>query len=106
MTFVLLYTVFPDRVVADQILEELVRDQLVVCTNILGDGVSMYLWKGLFEKTMEIYCLLKTTPDRVDKVYAFFQQKHPYEAFPLFKISAESMHEPYNSWVKDEMKLL
>lgn len=103
MTLQLLYTVFPNRVIAEKMIEEMVTSQFIVCGHILGEGLSMYMWKGAFEKEKEIYCILKTTTEKVEDVFLFFQKNHPYEAFPLLKISAESFHEPYNQWARENL---
>ncbi len=104
MNLDLFYTAFPDRKIAEKMIEELLKRHLITCAHIIGEGTSFYVWKGAFEKSAEVYCLLKTIAANKDQIFSYFCEEHPYEAFPLIRISAESFHEPYNQWMIHSLK--
>ena len=75
----LVYTTFPDADTALAIGEELVREGLVACVNVLPGMRSVYAWQGTIERAEEAVGILKTRTGLRDAVEAALKSRHPYE---------------------------
>ncbi len=75
----LVYTTFPDVDIALTIGEELVRDGLIACINVLPGMRSVYAWKGAIEQGQEAVGILKTRKGLQEKVHRVLKERHPYE---------------------------
>ncbi|WP_201831614.1 divalent-cation tolerance protein CutA [Microvirga zambiensis] len=75
----LVYTTFPDLDTALSVGEELVRDRLIACINVLPGMQSVYAWKGGIERGQESVAILKTRAGLQDQVHRALKERHPYE---------------------------
>ena len=75
----LVYTTFPDVDSALSVGEDLVRNRLIACLNVLPGMQSVYAWKGAVERGQEAVAILKTRKGLQDQVHEALKAKHPYE---------------------------
>jgi periplasmic divalent cation tolerance protein len=64
---------------AKTIANNLVKDQLVACVNIIPNIESVYRWKGKIEYDKEVVLIAKTTDDKVKKTIERIKSLHTYE---------------------------
>lgn len=75
----LVYTTFPDADTALAVGEDLVRQKLVACVNVLPGMRSVYAWQGAVERGEEVVAILKTRRALQEDVGAALKARHPYE---------------------------
>jgi periplasmic divalent cation tolerance protein len=98
----LVYTTFPDVDTALSIGEDLVRDQLIACINVLPGMVSVYAWKGSIERGQEAVGILKTRKGLKDRVQQALKDRHPYETPVILIIEPSAADEATLAWLVGE----
>ncbi len=64
---------------AKKIARNLLKKHLVVCTNVVPNLFSQYLWKGKIASSREALLIVKTTQTKVQKAIAAIKEQHSYE---------------------------
>ncbi|MGO4705892.1 divalent-cation tolerance protein CutA [Microvirga sp. 2MCAF38] len=101
----LVYTTFPDADTALSIGEELVRNRLIACMNVLPGMVSVYAWKGKIERGEEVVAILKTVTRRREDVHTALKDRHPYETPIIFFIEPTGVDAGTLAWLLAETSL-
>lgn len=99
MDISLLYTLFPNHQLAQDICDNLLNESHVACVNILGPIESHYIWQGQRQKATEVAVILKTTVSKVPVVKDYLLKHHPYEAPAILQILATSLCDNYSDWI-------
>lgn len=99
-----IYVTASNRDEAEKLSLLLINKKLVACTNIIGEGVSIYPWQGKIEKEPEVYFMAKTTRKNFEEISSVIKENHSYDtpcivAFPIIECSSD-----YEDWVKGEVK--
>lgn len=90
----------PSAEVAETIVTELVREQMIACGNITLDVASIYRWQGKVERAGEVLIIMKTTADAYDAVQRRILQMHPYEVPEILSLPIENGYDAYLEWVR------
>jgi len=94
--------VHSDRDALRAIVEELLRERLIACGQLLGPIESSFRWEGEIRHEQEWLALLKTASALVGAVRARVRALHSYEV-PEILVTEISDGEPdYLSWVLAE----
>jgi periplasmic divalent cation tolerance protein len=94
----------PDAEVAQRLGEELVRERLATCANVLPQIRSVYWWNDELERSEEALVILKTVEARVPALRERALSLHPYEVPEILVLEVEQGHEPYLDWVRRESR--
>ncbi|REL31627.1 divalent-cation tolerance protein CutA [Thalassotalea euphylliae] len=94
----------PSRVVAEQIAEQLVTEQLVACVNLVPGITSVYQWQGKIEKEDEVMLLIKTTAEIFDELSARIEALHPYEVPEVIALDIQQGNNAYLDWIAGSLK--
>lgn len=92
----------PDELLAKRIAHYLVEEHLAACVNLGAPGLSMYMWQGQMEGTLEIPLTIKTTRARVPDVIHKIKSLHPYEVPEILVLPVIGGFEPYAVWVHEQ----
>jgi periplasmic divalent cation tolerance protein len=98
----LVYTTFPEVDIALSVGEELVRDGLIACINVLPGMRSVYAWKGSIERGQEAVAILKTRKGLQDQVHQVLKERHPYETPVILFIEPTGADEATLEWLVAE----
>jgi len=75
----LIWCPFPDREAAESIAKSLLDEGYIACANIFREVVSIFVWKGEREESLEVVALLKTNSALLDDAIARLNALHPYD---------------------------
>lgn len=100
LTFI--YTTFPDKISAEDMLTGLLHQGLIACGNLYQPHTSYYRWAGKFEQSQECTALLKLPTHNYDAVEAYIRQHHPYECPCIVGFKADSAAPAFMDWVYKE----
>lgn len=89
---------FDDLPFLKRLAEQVVRDGLAACVNIL-DTRSVYMWNSTLEKTQEHLAIFKTSDDRVERLKAKLAKLHPYDVPEIVELDVSSVNTPYLDWI-------
>lgn len=79
MSYLLVFSTFPNAAIAREIARTLVAERLVACVNLLPAVTSIYEWQGEHCESEETLTLLKTPRDRYPALEARLRSLHPYD---------------------------
>ena len=87
---------------ADKIAEEVLKQRLAACVNVLGGVHSRFWWKGRLDSTDEGPLLIKTWAELLGRLERAVRQVHPYGVPEILKIRVEGASRPYLDWIAEE----
>jgi periplasmic divalent cation tolerance protein len=93
-------TIANDR--AEAFAELLIREKRAACVQILPGAKSFYRWKGKLCVDKESALFIKTTPEKLIELKAFFAANHPYE-LPEFLAFDAAASEAYLAWAQENL---
>ena len=99
---ILIYSTFPDKIIAEKAAHALLEKRLVACANIVPAMQSLYWWQGKIENAAEIMLLAKTTSEQFEAVNACILSLHPYECPCIIALPIELGHTPFLNWIEQE----
>lgn len=95
---VLMLTTVPDRAVAAQLAEMLVRERLAACVQISAIE-SWYPWEGAVEQAHEHRLHIKTTALLADRVERRIAGLHPYAVPEIVTLAIDGGSADYLGWI-------
>ncbi|HVF46417.1 MAG TPA: divalent-cation tolerance protein CutA [Pyrinomonadaceae bacterium] len=95
----IVFTTVPNAEEAESLAEAIVRARLAACVQIVPQMISFYEWEGNLEKQPEILLIIKTAPDRYDKLEAFIKANHSYSVPEVTAVDAARASAEYLSWM-------
>jgi len=87
---------------ADRIAEEVLKQRLAACVNVLGGVHSRFWWKGRLDSTDESLLLIKTRAELFGRLEQAVRQVHPYGVPEILRIRVEGASRPYLDWITKE----
>ena len=90
----------PNSDTARSIGRTLVEERLAACVNVVGGVLSIYSWKGALHEDDEVLCLIKTSPDRFDRLRARVVELHPYDLPEVMAFAVDDGSRAYLDWVR------
>lgn len=99
----LIYITTSEVMESKKIAMKLLEEKLVVCTNIVPQITSMYLWKGDIEVDNESILIAKTRDDKVDQVMERVKELHSYETPCILQLEVKKGSEDYLQWMENEL---
>ena len=98
--FVFIYSVFPNRAVAEKIARTLLDAKLAACVNIFPPMVSLYEWQGKLETSRESAAIIKTSRTLAKRVIETARPLHPYTVPCFLILPVEGGNADYLSWMR------
>jgi periplasmic divalent cation tolerance protein len=102
LSALLVLTNLPDRAAAEALADELIRQRLAACVNILAPCRSVYRWQAAVQHDEEHPMLIKTTRERFAALEAAIRARHPYELPEIVAVPIELGLQAYLDWVAAE----
>jgi len=89
----------PNQLIAVNISNKCLEQQLVACANISSPIQSYYHWNGNIESEQEIILSFKTRKDLFSPLSDIVEELHPYDIPAIFSIDIEQVNTTYLEWV-------
>lgn len=99
----IVYTVCSSVEEARMIGENLIRNNVCGCVNIIPQMESIYRWEGEIIKGKEVVLLLKTVQVDFEKLEGEIKELHSYDVPCIFSLSADKTNNEYLHWMKSTM---
>ena len=99
---ILLYTTWPNSEIAAAAGRSVVEEGLAACANVLGAGVSIFMWQGQIEQAAETILILKTTREAAPALRDRVLELHPYDlpAVVALPVDREASSAAFVGWVR------
>ncbi len=102
---IFIYSTFPDKEEAEKIAEELIKQKLAACVNILPID-SIYSDEGKIEKSKEVAIIIKTRKINFKRAEKFILQNHSYKIPCIAGIPVRKVNKKYFHWLKNNVKTI
>ncbi|MBI5226050.1 divalent-cation tolerance protein CutA [Candidatus Micrarchaeota archaeon] len=103
MAVVLAYIVCAHSEEAETIGEELVREKLVACANVVTGVKSIFSWQGKIEKKTEAILFCKTVSEKEKAIEKKVKSLHSYALPGICFYPAEHVSAEYEKWVHNSV---
>ncbi|MDR2829771.1 MAG: divalent-cation tolerance protein CutA [Methanobrevibacter sp.] len=101
---VLIYITCSNEEESRTIAENLLKERLCGCSNIIENIKSMYWWENKIEKDNESILILKTIDDKVDEIIKRVKELHSYKNPAIIALTTFKTSDTYLEWIKNEIK--
>lgn len=98
---VLLCTV-PNLEIGRSIARAVVNERLAACVNLVPGLTSIYRWEGAVQEDQEVLLVLKTRPERVERLTGSLIELHPYDVPEVLTFPTTGGHDAYLAWIRAE----
>lgn len=102
MSFIAVYTTFPNIVEANFISSKLLEKKIIACYNTFPVKNS-YHWLGMIETGEEIVSLMKTRKDNWKVLKQKIESWHNYQTPCIMRFEVEA-NDDFEKWIKEETK--
>ncbi|CRG97123.1 cutA, putative [Plasmodium gallinaceum] len=102
--FIAVYVTTPNKDVAENISNVLLKEKLASCVNIIPGIISLYHWKGEIAKDNEVLMMIKTKKHLFQEIVNSVKLNHPYEVPEVIAIPIQHGSEEYLKWVSNSVK--
>ena len=89
---------------AEHIAENIVREKLAACTNIVEGVESIYWWKGRVEKSGEALLIIKTKVTQLGKLIRRIKALHSYEVPEIIALPIIGGYPDYLKWLDSNVQ--
>jgi periplasmic divalent cation tolerance protein len=96
---ILILSTCSDLKLASKIANELVKEKLCACVNIIPLVHSIYRWKNEVHNTEECMILIKTIKDNIESINTFINTNSNYELPESIAIEIDSGSSEYLNWL-------
>lgn len=92
-------TTCPTPEVATKLAQEVVKQQLAACVNIIPGIQSIYHWQGDVTQDSESLLIMKTQQQQLISLESLIKNHHPYEIPEFITITIDSGSQAYLDWI-------
>ena len=94
----------PTIAIAEEIAQQLVKDKLAACVNILPNITSVYCWQEEIVSEKEVQLFIKTKAAYFDALNDRIKQLHPYDTPEVIALNIQQGDHQYLNWIKESLK--
>ena len=104
MDFAFIITTVSTEKEGRMIANELVKNKLAACVNIVPKVYSVYEWDNAIQNETEVMLMIKTTKAREKDVYQKIQSLHSYDTPELITLPIENGSDRYLRWLENSVQ--
>lgn len=90
---------FSDIAEAKSCANELVKQNLAGCVNLITGVTSFYQWEGELKEDTECLLVIKTTHDNYENVESFLKTNHSYDTPEIIAVPIVNGSSEYLNWL-------
>ena len=102
MRIYFIYVTFGSLKEAKRLGDQLVKNQLAACTNIIPVIYSTYVWKNKTMMDKECSMIVKTSKSKVKKAIKFIVKEHSYECPAVSSFPIKLAHSDFQKWINEQ----
>jgi periplasmic divalent cation tolerance protein len=103
--YVVVLTTLPaDGEIAATFARTLVEERVAACVNVLGEMQSIYAWEGTVEEEQERQVIIKTTADRLERLWERVRELHSYEIPEFVVLPIIDGNDVYLRWMRNSTR--
>ncbi|MFH1619276.1 MAG: divalent-cation tolerance protein CutA [bacterium] len=95
----IIFVTVPDRTVASDLSDGLLKKKLAACVSTLPGLSSSYWWQGKIETAEELLLIIKTKTALTPDIIQFVRENHPYSVPETVCLNIAAGSESYLNWL-------
>ncbi|MFQ5722814.1 MAG: divalent-cation tolerance protein CutA [Candidatus Aminicenantales bacterium] len=101
--YLLVLTTTPDRISAQKLASEVVKERLAACATISSACQSFYWWQGKINKDREYMLFIKTKFSLFSRLAKRISALHPYQLPEIISLPIAKGSADYLAWLDKEV---
>lgn len=89
---------------ARRIAQELLKNKLVACVNIIEKVESFFWWKGKIDQAKEVLLIAKSRKDKLEKIIKRVKAVHSYEVPEIIALPVAGGYKQYLKWIDESLR--
>ncbi len=103
-SFIIIFITVPTKKEAKKISDELLKEKLAACVNIIKEVNSSFWWKNKIETSNEFLLTVKTQSKFFDDIVKVVKSLHSYEVPEIIAMPIVDANKDYLEWIKNSLK--
>jgi len=99
--YIVVFITCAKKAEAEKISEELVRNGLAACVNVVPEISSIFSWKGKLEKSGELLLMAKTRLSSFEELEKRVKAMHSYEVPEIIALPIACGNDAYMNWLDE-----
>lgn len=104
MDAIVIYCTVPDKRVAKEISQHIIKHRLAACVSAIDRVESVFSWDGEMEKEKEILLMIKTLRVNFEPIKHLISDLHPYQVPEIIALPIVDCSKEYLQWLVHETK--
>jgi periplasmic divalent cation tolerance protein len=100
---VIIYSTTGSREEAQKIGNDLVKNKLAACVNIIPNIESIYNWQNELHQDLEFLLMIKTDAKFKNDIQNIFEKTHSYDLPELIMVNIQDSSTAYLRWMQDKI---
>ncbi len=100
--YLLVLTTTPDRMSAQKLAKQLVKERLAACATLSSACQSFYWWQGKISKDREYMLFIKTKSSLFSRLEKRISALHPYQFPEIISLPISKGSANYLAWIDKE----
>jgi periplasmic divalent cation tolerance protein len=102
--FIMVYVTVANKPEAEKIANELLKEHLIACANIIGPVSSHFHWGGKIDSAEEYLMIMKSRAGLFAELEKRVKALHSYEVPEVVAVSIVEGSEAYFDWMASALK--
>lgn len=104
MDYAFILTTVSSEEEGHMIANELVKNKLAACVNIIPKVHSVFEWENDIQNETEVLLMIKTTKAREKDIYQTVQSLHSYDIPELITLPIDNGSDTYLHWLENSVR--
>ncbi len=102
--FIMVYVTTASKAEAEKIAQELLKERLIACANIVGPVSSHFHWSGKIDSAEEFLMIMKSRSDLFAELERRVVALHSYEVPEVIAVPISAGSKAYFEWMASALK--
>ena len=101
---IVIFVTAKDRREAKKIANELIKERLAACVNILDNIASIFWWQGKVDEAKEALLIIKSKKKLLPSIIKKVKSLHSYDCPEIIALPIIGGNKDYLDWIRDSVK--
>lgn len=101
--YIVIFVTTPNKKEANHIAEELIKNKLAACINIIGNIESTFWWQAKIEREKEVLLIVKSKKSKLTKIIKLVKSLHSYKVPEVIALPIVGGEKKYLRWIDESL---
>jgi periplasmic divalent cation tolerance protein len=102
--YIVVFVTAPDKKVAKNIAQQVIKNKLAACVNIIENVQSLFWWEGKIDAACEALLVIKTRKALLHKLIKKIKSLHSYEVPEIIALPIIAGNKEYLEWIDESAR--